>query len=40
MKSIIKSVTVVGQVLGLLVGNKFTTPATAALEQNPTIGLF
>ena len=40
MKSIVKSVTVVGQVLGLLVGNKLTTPVTAAIEQNPFIALF
>ena len=33
MKGIVKSVAVVGQVLGLLVGNKFTTPSTYVYEQ-------
>jgi hypothetical protein len=40
MKNIVKSVAVVGQVLGLLIGNKFSTPTTCVLEHNPYIALF
>jgi hypothetical protein len=40
MKSIVKSVTVVGQVIGLLIGAKFTTPTAQVLEHNPNIGTF
>lgn len=40
MKSITKSVTVVGQVIGLLIGTKFTTPVAQVLEQNPNIGTY
>jgi len=40
MKSITKSVSVVGQVVGLLIGSKFTTPVTQVLEQNPNLGTF
>ncbi|HEX9896102.1 MAG TPA: hypothetical protein VGA85_00365 [Dehalococcoidales bacterium] len=39
MKGIVKSVAVVGQVLGLLVGNKFTTPINYVLEQYAGISL-
>jgi hypothetical protein len=40
MKGIAKSVAVVEQVLGLLIGSKFTTPAAAVLEHNPYNGTF
>lgn len=33
MKSIVKSMAVVGQVVGLLVGAKFTTPANQASDN-------
>ena len=33
MKGIIKTFEVVGQVIGLLVGEKFTTPAVKVTEQ-------
>lgn len=33
MKGIAKTVTVVGQVLGLLVGSNFKTPAIQVMEQ-------
>ena len=33
MKSIVKSMAIVGQVVGLLVGNKFTTPANQVTEH-------
>jgi hypothetical protein len=36
----VKSVTVVGQVIGLLIGTKFTTPVAHVLEHNPNIGTF
>lgn len=37
MKNIAKSV---GQVIGLLVGNHFTTPANYVMENNPYISLY
>lgn len=40
MKNIVKSVAVVGQVINLLIGNKFTTPVTHVMEQNHNIALF
>jgi hypothetical protein len=40
MKGIAKSVAVVGQVLGLLIGSKFTTPTTHVIEQYIDIVLF
>lgn len=40
MKSIVKSVAVVGQVIGLLAGNKTTTATNYVIEQNPYIGLY
>jgi hypothetical protein len=40
MKGIVKSVAVVGQVLGLLVGSKFTTPSDYVYEQYTNIILF
>ncbi|MDP2920168.1 MAG: hypothetical protein Q8O43_08135 [Dehalococcoidia bacterium] len=40
MKSIVKSMAIVGQVINLLVGNKFTTPTNHVLEHNPNIALF
>lgn len=40
MKNISKSATVIGQVLGLLVGNKFNTPANFVIEQNLFIALY
>ncbi|MDP2920597.1 MAG: hypothetical protein Q8O43_10335 [Dehalococcoidia bacterium] len=40
MKNIVKSAAVVGQVINLLIGNKFTTPANNVLENNPYIALY
>ncbi len=40
MKSIVKSAAVFGQVLNLLVGNKFTTPTIYVTEHNPYIALY
>jgi hypothetical protein len=40
MKSIVKSVAVVGQVIGLLVGNKFTTPTTYVIEHHTNLLLY
>ena len=40
MKSIVKSVSVVGQVISLLAGNKVTTAANFVIEQNPYIALY
>lgn len=37
MKALIKSTTVFSQVVGLVVGNKFTTPAPATLKYYPTL---
>lgn len=39
MKSIVKSMAVVGQVISLLVGSNFTTPINFEMEQNPYIFL-
>jgi len=40
MNNIVKSATVVGKVIGLLLGNGFTTPATKVYEKNPYIKQF
>ena len=40
MKSIAKSIAVVGQVVGLLVGANFTTPANQVHEHIHQIGLY
>jgi len=40
MKSIFKSVSVVGQVISLIAGNKVSTAATYIIEQNPYIVLY
>lgn len=40
MKSIVKSVAVVGQVINLLAGSKVSTASTYVIEQNPFIALY
>lgn len=35
MEKLIKSAQFVGQVMGLVIGNKFTVPATKTLERYP-----
>ncbi len=40
MKSLKKSVVVVGHILGVIAGNKFETPVNYVLEQNPFISLY
>ena len=40
MKGLVKSVVVVGQVIGLLVGNNFTTPTTYVIEQHTNLILY
>ena len=40
MKGITKSVAVVGQVIALLVGNKFTTPITFVTDKYIDLTLF
>jgi hypothetical protein len=40
MKNIVKSAAVVGQVINLIVGAKFTTPTNEVLENNPYIALY
>ena len=37
MKSLVKSALVVGQVFGLVIGDKFTTPLAQALEEDPSL---
>jgi hypothetical protein len=40
MKNLVKSAVVIGQVLGLLVGSKFTTPTSYVMGDNPYIFLY
>ncbi len=40
MRNIKKVTEVIGQVLGLVIGDKFTTPAARALEEYPQFGGF
>ncbi len=40
MKDLKKSVQIVGQVFGLLIGDKLTSPAEETLKKNPNLSLF
>ena len=40
MKTLKKSVKTIGQVFGLLIGDKFTTPAEETLKENPNLSSF
>lgn len=40
MRNIKKVTEVIGQVLGLVIGDKFTTPAAWALQEYPQFGGF
>ena len=40
MKDLKKSVQVVGQVFGLLIGDKLTTPVEETLKENPNLSSF
>lgn len=37
MKRLIKTAEVIGQVLGVVMGNNFTTPVSHALEEYPSL---
>jgi len=39
MKDLKKSTQIVGQVFGLLIGDKFTTPAEETLKKYPNLSL-
>ena len=39
MKDLKKSIQIVGQVFGLLIGDKFTAPAEETLRKHPNLGL-
>jgi len=40
MKGLMKSVLIVGQVLGLFAGNNFTTPTLEVLERDPFLHFY
>ena len=40
MKDLKKSVQIVGQVFGLLIGDKFTTPVAHTLREHPNLSSF
>ena len=39
MKTLKKSVKTIGQVVGLVIGSKFVTPAEETLRKNPNLSL-
>jgi len=37
MKTLMKSVKTIGQVFGLVIGDKFTTPVAHTLQEHPSL---